>query len=58
MLEHPQLLLIKIFLNSMISMLGAQFATAVISNFYLMTPFIVTRFCQSQIEQHPRRNYK
>ena len=31
------LLLIKIFLNSMISTQGAHFATANISNFYLMT---------------------
>ena len=32
------LLLIKIFLNSVISSDGAKFATANLSNFYLMTP--------------------
>jgi hypothetical protein len=32
------LLLIKIFLNSVISTAGARFANADISNFYLMTP--------------------
>lgn len=32
------LLLIKLFLNSVISTEGARFATADISNFYLMTP--------------------
>lgn len=32
------LLLIKIFLNSVISTNGAKFANADISNFYLMTP--------------------
>jgi hypothetical protein len=32
------LLLIKIFLNSVISTDGAEFATADLSNFYLMTP--------------------
>ena len=33
-----KLLLIKIFLNSVILTSGALFATADISNFYLMTP--------------------
>jgi hypothetical protein len=32
------LLLIKIFLNSVISMKGAKFANADLANFYLMTP--------------------
>ena len=32
------LLLIKVFLNSVISTNGAKFATADLSNFYLMTP--------------------
>ena len=32
------LLLIKIFLNSVISSNGAKFATADLSNFYLLTP--------------------
>ena len=36
------LLLIKIFLNSVISMPGAQFTIAGISNFYLMTPLLQT----------------
>ena len=40
------LLLIKIFLNSVISTLGAKFATADISNFYLMTPLKRSEFAR------------
>ena len=41
--------LIKIFLNSMISMPGAQFATADISNFYLMTSFLQPEFARVEL---------
>ena len=51
------LLLIKIFLNSVISMLGAQFANADISNFYLMTPLKCPEYAKTN-HWHPWQNHK
>ena len=45
--------LIKIFLNSMISMPGPQFATADISNFYLMTPLLQPEFARVKLNDIP-----
>ena len=44
------LLLIKIFLNSVISTKGAKFANADLANFYLMTPL--------KCPNTPRSNYQ
>eukprot|EP00804_Cyclotella_cryptica_P014825 CCRYP_015027-RA/>CCRYP_015027-RA protein AED:0.12 eAED:0.12 QI:0/0/0/1/0.2/0.16/6/0/1256 len=47
------LLLIKIFLNSVISTPGAKFANADISNFYLMTPLKRPEFAKVRLSDIP-----
>ena len=47
------LLLIKIFLNSVISTPGARFATADISNFYLMTPLHRPEYAKIRLSDIP-----
>ena len=47
------LLLIKIFLNSIISMLVAKFANADISNFYLMTPLKWPEYAKIKLSDIP-----
>ena len=47
------LLLIKIFLNSVISTPGAKFATADISNFYLMTPLTRPEYARIKLSDIP-----
>jgi hypothetical protein len=47
------LLLIKILLNSVISTPGAKFATAVISNFYLMTPLKRPEYAKIKLSDIP-----
>ena len=47
------LLLIKIFLNSVISTPGARFATADISNFYLMTPLKRPEYAKIKLSDIP-----
>jgi hypothetical protein len=47
------LLLIKIFLNSVISTKGAKFANADISNFYLMTPLKRPEFAKVRLSDIP-----
>jgi hypothetical protein len=47
------LLLIKIFLNSMASTPGAWFATADISSFYLMTPLKRPEFARIKLSEIP-----
>ena len=47
------LLLIKIFLNSVISTPGAKFANADISNFYLMTPLKRPEFARVKLSDIP-----
>ena len=47
------LLLIKIFLNSVISTPGAKFANADISNFYLMTPLTRPEFARIKLADIP-----
>eukprot|EP00804_Cyclotella_cryptica_P014225 CCRYP_005643-RA/>CCRYP_005643-RA protein AED:0.40 eAED:0.40 QI:0/0/0/1/0/0/2/0/323 len=47
------LLLIKILLNSVISMPGAQFANADISNFYLMTPLKHPEYAKVKLSDIP-----
>eukprot|EP00804_Cyclotella_cryptica_P018370 CCRYP_015487-RA/>CCRYP_015487-RA protein AED:0.13 eAED:0.11 QI:0/0/0/1/0/0.5/2/0/1281 len=48
------LLLIKIFLNSVISTKGAKFANADISNFYLMTPLKRPEFAKVRLSDIPQ----
>ena len=47
------LLLIKLFLNSVISTKGARFATADISNFYLMTPLKRPEYAKVKLSDIP-----
>ena len=47
------LLLIKIFLNSVTSMPGAKFANADMSNFYLMTPLKQTEYAKIKLSDIP-----
>jgi hypothetical protein len=47
------LLLIKIFLNSVISTPGAKFANADISNFYLMTPLTRPEYARVKLSDIP-----
>ncbi|KAL7483042.1 hypothetical protein ACHAW6_008693 [Cyclotella cf. meneghiniana] len=47
------LLLIKLFLNSVISTKGAKFATADISNFYLMTPLKRPEYAKVKLSDIP-----
>jgi hypothetical protein len=47
------LLLIKIFFNSVISTPGAKFATADISNFYLMTPLKQPEYAKIKLSDIP-----
>ncbi len=49
------LLLIKIFLNSVISSDGARFATADLSNFYLMTPLKRTEYGRVKMMDIPNK---
>ena len=52
------LLLIKIFLNSIISTDRAKFATADTSNFYLMTPLKRPEFVKVKLEDIPEEIVK
>ena len=52
------LLLIKIFLNSVISTSGARFATADISNFYLMTPLKRPEYAKIRLSDIPEEVIK
>lgn len=52
------LLLIKIFLNSVVSTEGAKFATADISNFYLMTPLKRPEFGRVKLSDIPEEIIK
>eukprot|EP00970_Alexandrium_tamarense_P015808 scaffold5534_cov194-Alexandrium_tamarense.AAC.7 len=47
------LLLIKIFLNSVISTPGAKFANADLSNFYLMTPLKRPEYAKLKLSDIP-----
>jgi hypothetical protein len=47
------LLLIKIFFNSVISTPGAKFANADLANFYLMTPLKRVEFARIRLEDLP-----
>ena len=52
------LLLIKILLNSVISTPGAKFATADISNFYLMTPLKRPEYAKIKLSDIPEEVIK
>jgi hypothetical protein len=52
------LLLIKIFLNSVISTKGAKFANADLSNFYLMTPLKCPEYAKIRLSDIPEEVIK
>ena len=45
--------MIKFFINSTISTNGAKFATADLSNFYLMTPLKRPEYCRVKLTDIP-----